>query len=131
MKYFLLDGGGNFLPLFGELFAFMVLAILLEAFVMFQYKLNRFGKCLSQSVIVNIVSLVAGILIGYLISSIGGEKISLVLPFIIMFVATVLIEGGLLIWMNRQQAKKKIWQATLVMNIASYAILLMFLLAYR
>jgi len=48
------------------------------------------------------------------------------LPLFIMFIATVLVEGLLIMLFNKTKPKSKIWLATVVMNVVSYVILFLF-----
>jgi hypothetical protein len=97
---------------------FMIAVTLIEAVVMVLFKLNKFGKCLLDSFLVNVASLVVGFLIStfYNINLGGNSYLSLVIGFI----ASVLVEGLLLQLLNRKTPAQKIWQVDIVMNVVTY-----------
>lgn len=123
MRFFLLDGGGAFLVV-SVLIVFMIVTIVLEGVVLLLFKIEKAGKCFLYSLIVNLASLGAGYIILPLIRQIGNEytKSDLVIHWVIVFAVTVLVEGFLLILLTKKN-KEKIWLATVIMNILSYAVL--------
>ncbi|MBS1631334.1 MAG: hypothetical protein JST10_02045, partial [Bacteroidetes bacterium] len=78
------------------------------------------------SLVVNLASLGAGYITLPLIRQVGNEYTNSgqVIRWIIVFTLTVLVEGFLLILLTKKKPKEKVWLATVVMNILSYAILL-------
>lgn len=131
MKFFLLDAGGAFLGVF-ILIIFIAVAILLEGVVLILFKIEKPGKCFLYSLIVNLASLGAGYIILPLIRQVGNEysKSGQVIHWVIVFAITVLVEGFLLILLTKKKPKEKIWLATIIMNILSYAVLLLIFGSY-
>ena len=125
MKLFFLDAGGILLvPV--AIIGFIVIAVLLEAVIMLLFKLNKFGKCVLDSFIVNVVSLIAGFILRSAFGNIGTERnivTTVVTTWVIIFAITVVIEGLLLMLLNKKKPRQKIWLVTVVMNLASYFIL--------
>ena len=127
----LLDAGG--VLLFGYVvILFLVTATVIEAFVMTFMKFNKVGKCFLDAVLLNITSLVIGyLLLGFAetISNKFGNTLQDFVMIMIMFLITMLIEGGLLLLLNRGKRAKQVWLTTFVMNLVSYLILWAFLKA--
>ncbi|MBS1621128.1 MAG: hypothetical protein JSS80_05770 [Bacteroidetes bacterium] len=125
MKFFFLDGGGAFLVVSALIF-FMAVAITLEWVVLLLFKIEKAGKAYLYSLVVNLASLGAGYITLPLIRQVGNEYTNSgqVIRWIIVFTLTVLVEGFLLILLTKKKPKEKVWLATVVMNILSYAILL-------
>ena len=106
---------------------YLLVVILVEAAVMALLKLNPFGKCLLDSLIVNVVSLGAGYLIsatGFSITMGGDSFLSLVVGFIV----SVLVEGALLRVLNRKKPVKEVWKADVIMNSVTYFVMLIIVL---
>lgn len=123
-QVYLLDAGGPLL-LIGPLVIFMFCIVLVEAVIMFFMKMNRFLKCVGDSILVNLGSL----LIGVLLFLIGGQ-IDLELPFWIIFsglyLITVVSEAVFLKWLNKGKSWQRVFIVSIIMNIASYLILYFF-----
>jgi len=127
MNYFFIDVVGYYLTPVGSastgtFILFMVFAIFAEAVVMLLFKLNRFGKCLLDSSIVNIASLVVGFMIfeSRLVRG-EGRNGDLSLPsWLTLFAITAIVEGLLLMLLNRKLPRARIWLASIVMNLVSY-----------
>src|SRR2546423_4295260 len=104
MNLFILDAGGAFFYA-GGLVVAMIIIIFLEAIVMLLFKLNKFGKCILDSFIVNIASLI----IGYLLLSVLGRAASgttdyrnaTLFKWTVFLAVTVVIEGYGLIFLNK------------------------------
>ncbi len=125
MKYYLLDGvGAGFLLYFFLLgLAFIVVAILTEAFVMQQMKYHPgYKKCFLQSLVANLVSLAAGYVL--VESGTGGDlfQINNLAGLAILFGMTVVLEGLILYLMNKNIPIMKTLKVVVVMNLVSYAI---------
>ncbi|MCZ2459420.1 MAG: hypothetical protein LC128_07315 [Chitinophagales bacterium] len=119
-------------PTFFEAFPWHLLLILLaviviEAVVMLLFRLNGFGKVLLNSLIVNVASTVAGYLLFTRLISLSSVVSSLTL-WLIFFLATVIIEGLVMMLLYSGRSKGKIWGVTVVMNLASYIFL--YILSY-
>ncbi|MBS1921138.1 MAG: hypothetical protein JST17_12875 [Bacteroidetes bacterium] len=131
MKLFLLDGGGAFLYV-GILIIFMVVTILIEGVVLILFKIEKAGKAFLYSLIVNLASLGMGYITLPLIRQIGSDYTNSgqVIRWIIVFAITVLVEGFLLILLTKKKPHEKVWLATVVMNLLSYAILILLFRGY-
>lgn len=127
MKFFLLDGGGAFLVI-SVLVIFMAVAIVLEALVLILFKIEKAGKAFLYSLVVNLASLGVGYVILPLLSQLFEDYSTTgqVLQWLIIFAITVVVEGYLLILLSKMKPRKKLWTATFVMNLLSYAFLLFF-----
>lgn len=110
-----------------SLVAYFILTVLIEWAVLLLFKINKPGILFAYSFIVNMVTLGLGYVALPLVDGIGSgfSSSGLVLRWIFVYAITVLIEGFLLILLNRQKGKgrEKIWIASIVMNLASYFIL--------
>ncbi len=119
-------------PTFFEAFPWHLLLILLvviviEAAVLLLYRLSGFGKAFLNSLIVNVASTVAGYLLFTRLISLSSVVSSSV-SWLIFFLATVVIEGLVMMLLYSGRSKGKIWGVTVVMNLASYIFL--FILSY-
>lgn len=101
-------------------FILFLAIVLVEAIVMLLFKLNNFWKCLLDSFVANLASMLAGYLITYAIYNVTFEGAGYA-GILIAFVLSVLIELLVVKVMNRKLTYKRIWPAVTVMNIASYA----------
>ena len=123
MSFYLLDGvgAGFLLLLFALGLAFLLIAILLEAFIMQRMKFELlFQKALVNSLAANLVSLAAG----FLITSIDQERFALdnMGGFAIFFAVTVLVEAAVLYLIYRSKPFAQILQTSLLMNACTYLI---------
>lgn len=116
---FLLDAGGPLLLLVPLIF-FMLIAVLGEAWIMKLLDYNNFGRCFSDSLRMNLTSLVAGFVMFDFVNEKIGSNIGI---FIFFFLVTLLIEGIILYLFNRDKPLKQTVNATLITNLASYLIL--------
>lgn len=124
---FLLDAGGAFLLVIPVAFVlFMTGIIFLEAWVLYFFKYEKFKRCLRDSMLVNLVSLVAGFICMFFLKP---ADIGMTPLFFIFFALTLLSEGGMLLLLKKGQPVRTILLATVIMNVLSYLILaLIFLL---
>lgn len=102
---------------------FFVLSVVVEAIVLFLFRINNITKVILHSLIVNAVSLGIGYLLLLLLhgtNTIIYNPTAATFHLAILFAATVLVEGSLLLMLNKKQHKNTVWLATLVMNLASY-----------
>jgi hypothetical protein len=126
----LLDGvGAGFLfLLFGLGLLFLIAAILIEAWVMQKMKYQAsYRTALIQSLTVNLVSLAAG----FVLSGISTDLFAVdnFLGFAILFGATVLLEFAVLYLLNRNKPLQPTFMASLVMNLVTYCIAFLLILA--
>ena len=97
----------------------MVIVTLVESVVMVILKFNHFRKCLLDSFLVNLASLGTGYLVsGFYNISLGGDTY---LSLLISFLITLIVEGILLLLLNKAKAVLKVWNTCLVMNAVTYA----------
>ncbi len=127
MEPFLLDAGGVFL-VFPILILFLAIIVLIEGGILMLFKVESSGKAFLYSLVVNLASLGAGYLTLPLVRGIGADFTTSgsMLRWVMIFAITVLVEGFLLILLTKKKPKERVWLATLVMNLASYAILIIF-----
>ncbi|MEO6612920.1 MAG: hypothetical protein ABIT05_10570 [Chitinophagaceae bacterium] len=127
MKLYLLDAGGAGLIFvaIGVALIFMIIAILVEAFVMMGFKYHAFKKSLVDSTIVNVASLVAGLLL--VSSSEDVFNISTTGGFLLLFGITVVIEFIGLYLLNKHQSLGKTALVCVTMNMITYFILYLFI----
>lgn len=124
---FFLDITGP-LSFFTPLVILMVLITLIEAIVMLLFKLNRFAKCLGDSTIVNIASvliifLVIGILADIEVGTIDAPPI---LTGAGLYLFTFLGESLVLKLLNKNLPWRRIVSASAVMNLLTYILLYFF-----
>jgi hypothetical protein len=124
----LADTGGGYLNLVTIVLTLILAGtIFLEAWILKLFKYDTFGKALKDSAIVNIISLILGfVLFETLNFALNNNDISL----IILFLITILIETLFLTFLDRHKNTKNTVIAGIVMNLASYAVLLFIILSF-
>jgi hypothetical protein len=129
MKIILLDGVGAGFLLFIFLLGlvFIVIAILIEAFVIQRMKYQpTYSKSLVQSLVANLASLAAGFI---LIRSSGDLfQIDNMAGFAILFVISIAIECLVLFLMNKNVPFIQTLKVSAVMNLVTYAIAVLVIL---
>ena len=83
-------------------------------------KYNKRGKAFLDSLVVNLGSLAAGIIIGTITK---GQFQFVFINILLFYALTVLIEFGILYLLNRKTPISKTFYTSVIMNIASYLIL--------
>lgn len=115
------------LDLFLLVLAPFLAVFVIEALVMFFFKLRGFWASLGLSILVNLISFILIYfaaspflsLLGYDLGKFNGLNLSLpVVSFLTWF--SIVIDGIMLQVLNRQLDRKKIFVASIVMNILSY-----------
>lgn len=105
------------------------LAFLLEAVVIWRFKIKPFWKSVGLSVFINLLTLCvlfgAGFLIGQLGYRFNGLRVPLQV-FLLFWWLSVLVDGLLLQGLARQITTKRIYVSSLVMNAVSYLFLYLF-----
>ena len=132
MKLFLLDAAGPEI-LFLVPIAFILFLFvwgLVEGFVIYLFKINKFWRSIWHAMLINLASVVVGFIImnttngtaveQYLEIDEGPDYLS---GWAIYWVVSVLVEGLLLKALNRNDSWGKIFGASLVMNIITYIIM--------
>ena len=110
---------------YGALVLFIVLDVTVEAVVMLLMKYNPAKKAFLDSFVVNIVSLVAGVLLFSIAGDIHRLVTSAVLNWFLLYAMTVVIEFLLLYLLNRKKQTGKTFLTCTAMNIVSYLILIL------
>jgi hypothetical protein len=133
------DGMGGFL--FFYLGAYVALswtvsAIVVEALLLLIFLRNGVWMAAIESIVINIVSTLAGAFIGYVIATIWpglatrsdmtvlkkGLRIYMPLAVIALFILSVWIEGRMLIRMEKETSQSEIWETAIAINIVSYGL---------
>ncbi|MFI5133341.1 MAG: hypothetical protein ACHQEB_03340 [Chitinophagales bacterium] len=123
MRLYILDGGiGNVTTIIWLFVVILLIVILIESVVMLLLKFNNFGKCVIDSIIVNVASALVGYCTLGLVNDISSGG-GILFQWFIIYVITVIVEGLLLWILNRQQPTKKIWTVAITMNLVSYIFL--------
>jgi len=104
-----------------------VVIVIAEALVLWQLKWAGFWRSLFVSLMANIASAIAGIFWTsfYVIRDIPFDVIFLVVSFL----ASIVIEAGVLMLLKRG-ANQENWRAALLINLASYALILLIVAAW-
>jgi hypothetical protein len=125
MHKYLLDAGGAGL-VFGIMIIFMIIAVVAEALVMIIMKYNKGGKAFLDSFLANLASLIAG----YILLLLPGSSLyffdSEVLNWLVLYGGTVVVEFVVLWLLNRKHSAGKTWLVSIVMNIVTYGVLLLY-----
>lgn len=100
--------------------AVIVLTILVEMFMMHLLKFNAWKKCLLDAAVVNILSMVAGMLLVQLVPELFNN-ISFV-NLLKLFGVTLLIETPVLFLLNREKTFRNTAMTSLTMNLVSYSL---------
>jgi hypothetical protein len=106
---------------------FALAGILLEATVMFLFKLNRFGKCTIDSLMANIGSFLLGVLLFLIFNKTEFEGVSQLTLLIIFYFITVFFEGWIIKLLNTKSGFGKIIKASFAMNFITFAVIYLFL----
>ena len=126
MKFYLLDAGGLGLMIGFLLVIFILLAILLEGVTLLLLKYNNAGGSFLNAFVINIASLA----VGFLITIINPNGLDFTtneyLDFFLVFLITVIVEFGVLYLLNRKKPIQKTLTAAIVINLASYLLLILF-----
>jgi|GEM_PF-6840684 len=127
-----LNAGGALL-LLPFLILFMLIAILLESWIMHLLRYRLFKKSLLPVSIANLVSLFGGFgLIEVLGRIINAGQSTELLGLLILFATTLILEGIVIYAFNRNKPFKQTAWVILLMNISTYIIYyLIFLMMLR
>lgn len=128
MDFFLLNTRQYLLALLltGGVF---VCVVLMEAAILFFFRINNFGRVLLHSFLLNAVSFIIGCitLISDKVTDMANAGYGMMLKIGILFVGIVLIEGFILSKLNKEAPRKLIWLSTVMMNVIGFLILLLWL----
>ena len=113
------------------LFSPIILAFIFEAAVIYFFKLRPFLTSLGISFLVNVFFItLIHFFLSYLLSKLGYELNGLNLPIQVILMLcwfSILAEGVLLQLLIKNQDKKKIFCASIIMNVISYLFLYLFI----
>ena len=119
--FILLDAGGAFLLIIPVvMILFIVGIIFLEAWVLFAFRYNTFKRSLRDAMLANVLSLFVGI---FCVNLFHPMHIDNPKNLLLLFVITLVTEGGLLLALSKGQNAGKTMLANVLMNVASYLIL--------
>ena len=130
MNFYLLDAAAGGLIL-GMLVLFMIFAILLEGVTLLLLKYNKAGKCFLDSFLVNIASLLVGLVIAQ--SSVDGLDITDngYINVFLLFLITVVVEFVFLYLLNKKKPVSKTIIAAVLINVVSYLLFTGITLLFR
>lgn len=124
MNFYFLDAGiGSVTDLIWLAVLFVIGVSIVEWIILLLFNLGNPGKMFLHSLLVNFASAILGYILAEPLGSIGRNDSSGVVSWIVFFVVTVVVEGFLLQVLNKQQPTKKVWLATITMNIVTYVAL--------
>ncbi len=119
------------LGIFGLILTPFLIAFLMEALVIYFFKLKGFWVSLGLSLLVNAISIGVVFFGGsFLLGKLGYEFNGLNLqPQVVAFLCwfSIIVEGLLLILLMKTAERKRIFSASILMNIASYFFLWFFI----
>jgi len=118
MKLYMLIAEGIWL-LGGLVIAAFILAIFAEAIVMLFFRLNKFGRCVVDSLMANIGSLLLGFLL-FLIFNKSEFDISEFTELIFLYFIVSIFEAWIIKLLNTQANWGRILAASFVMNLLSF-----------
>jgi len=107
-----------------------VIAFLLEALVIFFFKLKRLWPALGISILINLVALAVLYGASLAIGQLGYHLNGLRLPYPVFFTfwwLSVIVDGLLLQVFSRRSDARKIYLASIVMNTLSFVFLYLFI----
>jgi len=126
MKFFSLAFEGPWAFAALVILAFL-LAITIEAVIMLLFKLNRFKKCLLDSFMANVGSVLLSILLFLIFNKAEFKAISEFTELILLFILTVIFEAWIIRLLNPQTSWKEILPASLAMNLLTFGIMYIYL----
>ena len=109
---------------------FAVAAMFVEAAVMFLFKLNRFWKSVSDSLVVNIGSFLLGVLLFLIFNKSEFEGISELTEFGAYYFLTCIFEAWIIKLLNKDRRWARIIAASFVMNLVTFAAMYLVLTLY-
>lgn len=125
MLYLLDAGGASLYYFFFALFvAFVLFAILAEAVVMILMKYNiKFKKAFLDSFLANLATFTLGfVLIEFVSDFFNSTEL---FNLFVLYIMSVLMEWGVLFLLNRAKPAKESFVVTVVMNLPTYAFLVL------
>ena len=102
-------------------FGYFVVVILLEATILFLFKLNSFGKCFRDSIMANIGSALLCLLLVLILNKVEIEGMTHLMIFTVFFLIASLFESWIIKLLNKDLAWSRILSASLLMNLLTFA----------
>lgn len=131
MNTYLLDGvGGAFLLIFfGAAILFLLIAILVESFIM---KRMKFTDTINKAILISFVANLVSTIAGWLLADNDNEHFNLgtVEGFGLLFLVTVVLEFIVMKLFSKTQTLQRTLLVCVVMNLATYAIAALFILMF-
>ena len=101
---------------------YFVVVILLEATILFLFKLNAFGRCFRDSIMANIGSALLCLLLVLILNKVEVEGMTHLMIFSVFFLVASLFESWIIKLLNKDLAWPRIISASLLMNLLTYAV---------
>lgn len=95
--------------------------VVVEAFVLYLFRLNSFGRCFRDSIMANIGSGLLCLLLLLVLNKVEIDGLTHLIIFAFFFLVSSFFETWLIRLLNNQLSWSKILPASLVMNLLTYA----------
>jgi len=96
-------------------------AVLIEAVILYLFKLNRFGRCFRDSLMANIGSALLCLLLLLILNKVEIEGMTHLMIFSFFFLVSSFFESWIIRLLNKQLKWSMIFAASLVMNLITFA----------
>jgi len=96
-------------------------AVLIEAAILYLFKLNAFGRCFRDSLMANIGSALLCLLLLLILNKVEIEGVTHLVIFSFFFLVASFFESWIIRLLNKQLKWSRIFVASLVMNLITYA----------
>lgn len=100
--------------------SFLIVSMV-EAIILFLFRLNPFGRCFRDSILANIGSGLLCLLLMLILNKVEIEWLSHLMIFSFFFVVSSIFETWIIRLLNSQLTWGKILPASFVMNLITYA----------
>ena len=126
LRTVLLDGAQGLIVLPFFFLVHLVSTFLIEGAILYFFRYKNFKKSLLDALIVNLCSLIVGILLFNVFDqlirklSLHSNFSELIALLALYYLQTIAVEGLLLRWLNKTFATKKLIGVTLLMNLVTY-----------
>jgi len=102
-------------------FGYFVVVILLEAIILYLFKLNSFSRCFRDSIMANIGSALLCLLLILILNKVEIEGMTHLMIFSVFFLVASLFESWIIKLLNKDLGWSRILSASLLMNLLTYA----------
>jgi len=102
-------------------FGYFVVVILLEATILYLFKLNSFSRCFRDSIMANIGSALLCLLLILILNKVEIEGMTHLMIFSVFFLVASLFESWIIKLLNKDLGWSRILSASLLMNLFTYA----------